>query len=360
MYILPKYVFKKILLHFSVVTPVIVATVWLVMSIKYIWAIINDSVQIDVFLKLITLIIPSILIFLLPICFCFSAIYTFCKMQYDNELVIMMTSGKSKLSIFSILLCFAIFLSLILYNISSVWNPLSYKKLTCMHRQIQSKISLSAVKHGVFNSVGASVVFIGNKNDYSVENVFISRQAKNKTTDIIIAEKGIYQIQDDRLYIMLTNGFHQKLDKDNKPISSLQFEQFSYDITDFVKKYSYLKTRLQDLTNKELKKKINTSDNKKIKYNLLAELHGRYYSSLIPMINALVIACFLITANSRARKRFNNAFCFSTSFILQLLVMFLNNFAKKSPTMIYCNYFIIAVVCFVLAYIAFVRKQDVN
>ncbi len=360
MYILQRYVFKKVLYNFFVITPIVVATVWLVMSVKYIFTIINNSVHFNVFLKLIILIIPRVLVFILPICFCIVVLYTLHKMRNDNELIIMATSGKSNFSIFSVILFFAIILSACLYYSNSTINPTVYKRLVHINQQIQGKLSLDLIKHGVFNNAGRSIVFIEGKSEHSVNNVFISHQSKNNTAkDIVVAKNGIYQIKDNRMYIMLYNGFYQRIGADNRPISSLSFQHMSYDITEFVKKYSDFKERVQDLTNTELHRLIKQTKNKKVKTSLLAELNARYTSSIIPIMCALVIACFVVITNSRnIRNNANNAKCFAVSLALQLTIMAINNIAKKSIAMIFVNYLLILSMMIILGWIAFFKRRN--
>ena len=357
--IISRYIFKKLFIALFVFAPIVIMVVWLTLSVRFIDFIITDDISILTFLKLISHSIPDVIAIVLPMCALISGINVFYKMQSDKEISIFMTSGRSKLFIASPLLLFSIIVSLSVFYMQTSVIPDSYKSMSSIQRKIQNKISLSVIKPGVFNVLGESVIYIGSKSGNSIKDVFISHIPKTdkQQTNIIVAKEGKYTIENNRLYITLLNGYRQLLDKNNEAVSGLMFEKFSYDVTQFVKKYSEKTVKVHEKTQKELFKDALKTKDPVLKTRYLSEAHGRITMSFIPIINGLIMAIFMISASYRGQRLLNSLKCLGSGVVSQIVMITLVNASRKSEMFINLNYAIIFGAMCLLVYLAFYKNE---
>lgn len=356
-----RYIFKRLIISLFFITPIITLVVWLTLSIRYIDFIINDNIEIGLFLRLIISVLPDIVSVVLPICALISSINVFYRMQSEKEIIVMSTSGKSLLSLSSPLIIFSICISLFLLHFQTVIIPHSYRNLIDIQQRIQSKISMSSIKPGIFNVVGNSVVFIGSKKQDTLNDVFISYIPENNIrhqTNIISAKSGRYIIENDRLYITLKDGYRQLINSNNIAESTLKFESFSYDVTDFIKKYVKKTTKPHEKTQCELFDLARKSrDNEDLRISYLVEAHSRYIMTFLPLINSLLIIIFIVGSYSRTQKGRNSIKCMACGIIFEILTITLINISRKSEILIYINYVIMLSIIISLIYIAFLRNK---
>lgn len=333
--------------------------VWLTVSIRYINFIIIDNIGLTTFLRIILCALPDILTMVIPICFLISGIFIFYKMKTDQELIAIMTSGKSILAIAQPLLIFAFLQSCIMLYTQTVLTPYAYTKMASIQNHIKNKVSMSVIKPGIFNVLGSSTVYIGSKTDSSLNNIFISYIPNNRAhkTNIITAKSGHYDITGNRMFIKLVNGFRQVLDKENNVIANMKFSEFSYDITDFVKRYSSYTARPHEKTQKELFESAQTASDPQIYLQHIAEAYGRYIISSAPIISALFIAILLITADSRTKRIAGLLKSSMAGIISQISIIHFVNLSRKINGFIFYEYIIISFLIIVLSFIAFFPKK---
>ncbi|MDR3030986.1 MAG: LptF/LptG family permease [Holosporales bacterium] len=350
------YIFKKLLVSLFIVSPIVIMMVWLAVSIKHIGLIVSEDISVISFLKLIFCSISDIAGITLSICSLIASISVFYKMQIDKEILVFMASGKSKISISSPLFTFSCFIAVLILIFQTMLIPSSYKKLINIQDQIRNQISMSIVKPGVFNVVGDSIIYIREKNENSLNDVFISYIPRNKKshTNIITAKSGSYSMKDNNLIIELRAGYRQELDENNNAISTLKFENFSYDVTEFIKNFSKKIRKLHEKTQKELRIESETAKDISIKNKCLAEYHRRLTLPFIAIINAIVLSAFMISPNFKIRHGIRALKTFLCGIVCQICVMTMINASTKYIFLIPINYFAILVIC--MFFISFRRK----
>jgi lipopolysaccharide export LptBFGC system permease protein LptF len=217
---------------------------------------------------------------------------------------------------------------------------------------------MSAIRQGVFNVVGDSVVYIGRKSKNAIEDIFISYvpNGGKRNTNIIAAKSGDYILKDNKLFIRLKKGYRQELDKNNSIISMLSFNNFSYNVSQFVRQYSARVNKVYENTQDELLTMASKTNNPRLKNKYLAEFHGRIIMSFTPLINSLIVSIFMLAAWVY-RKRSLLAFqAFLCSVIFQIMIMTLVNTSSKHESLIIINYIIILLMILGLFIILFRKK----
>lgn len=221
---------------------------------------------------------------------------------------------------------------------------------------------MSIVKQGVFNVIGDSVIYIGKKTENTIEDVFISYITENRkmNTNIITAKSGRYVLDQGNLFITLDKGFRQELDENNSMISMLSFDNFSYNVSKFVKKYTGRTIKTYEKTQSELLDMAQKTKNPELKNKYLSEYHGRIIMSLIPLINATIALWFILTSGIRGRKSVYSVGIFLIGVVFQIIVMTLVNASSRYRVLMYANYFIVILIILTLILMILNKKQNEN
>ena len=344
------YILKKLLLAFCVITPIVILMVWIAMSIKYVDLIVSENISFVMFFKLVLCTLPGISAIILPTCFLISSIVVIQKMHSNEEITVFLTSGKSPFSLFLPLLVLGVGISLCVFYLRTTISPMAYKTFEDMQEEVKNNISINLLKPGTFNIIGESVIYIGERSDDQLKNVFISYIPNNKKshTNIISATSGKYVSDNGKILISLNNGYRQEFDKSNKILATLKFDNFSYDITPFFKRFYARPKRPNEKSQKELLEDVKTIKNQKLKQYYMAEYHSRYLFSVLPVLETLILAIFLIKPMGRGRGRKAVMKAFSAGILCQIFVIILGNISAKDLVIASYNYAIVAILFAIL------------
>jgi lipopolysaccharide export system permease protein len=274
-------------------------------------------------------------------------------MQVDNELVTLITLGKSATSILRPLLAFAMCISCSIFFLQTKISPHSYRHFFDIQEKIKNQVSASIIKPGIFNVLGDSVVYIGKKRGTTIGNVFISYvPAEEKANvNIITAKSGTYSIQGENLFIILENGCRQELDRNNLIISTLNFDSFAYDVTPFFYRFKLAQTSERNYTQDELLSLADGTKDLRWRRIYIAEYFSRLTTPCIPVVTAMFVAFFMIRPRGRNNKKSDIIKSFFGGIIGQITISTLIQASTKNNNIIIFNYIVIFSVIFFTFYL---------
>jgi lipopolysaccharide export LptBFGC system permease protein LptF len=316
---------------------------WIAVSMKYVSFIVSDDISALTFFKLISFILPDIAGTVFSICLLISSIIVLHKMQVDNELVTLMTLGKSAISILRPLLAFAACISCSIFFLQAKISPYSYRHFFDIQEKIRNQVSTSIIKPGIFNVLGDSVVYVGKKRGATVCDVFISYvPAEEKSNvNIITAKSGTYSVQGENLFIILENGCKQELDRNNLIISTLNFDSFAYDITPFFYRFKLAQTNERNCTQGELLSLAGETNDSRWRNIYIAEYFSRLTTPCIPIVTMMFVAFFMIRPRGRNKKKSDIIKSFFSGITGQIMISTLIHASTKNNDVIIFNYIII-------------------
>ncbi|MDR0942610.1 MAG: LptF/LptG family permease [Holosporales bacterium] len=354
-----RYIFRKLKIAFFIIAPIVTIMAWIIMSLRYIELIALGNISLAMFFKLIAHTLPRILGTVLPSCALISLIAVIHDLKNNRELIILMSSGKSMFHIFSPMLLFSILIAMFTLYTQTMLCPSSHKGFEDVQESIKNRISMSLIKPGVFNVLGDSVVYVGGKTKSGLKNIFISHVSKGEhpSNDIITAAKGRCIRENGNYFIVLKNGYRQKLDENNSIVSTLEFSSFSYDITPFLKQNYLSKAESpNDKTQRELLEFAKNTKNLEMKRNCIAEYYSRLTTPFIPILNALTVAIFMLAPKGRKEESFDAFKSFLFGMVNQISVMTLVNLSTKNNKLIISNYAIILLALCILSIVLWKKK----
>ena len=119
--------------------------------------------------------IPKILTKLVPFSFLIAAILTIQKLEKDNELIVLWTSGLNKIHIVNLILRISILIMVLQLVMSTLVNPKTLNISRTLLKNSELQFVPSLLKEKQFNdTVKGLTIFVDTKNDDNIyENIFI-------------------------------------------------------------------------------------------------------------------------------------------------------------------------------------------
>jgi|TARA_B110000438_G_scaffold256858_1_gene264591 lipopolysaccharide export system permease protein len=301
-----KYFVSEFTRYFVTTLFALSAIVWTVQAVNYLDLVIDDGHAFTIYFFYSFLNISKVLTKLIPFCFLIATILTILKMEKDNELIVLWTSGLNKIHIVNQIIRVSLIIMFLQLTLTVLVNP----KLLNLSRSILKNSELQFVssmfKEKKFNdTVEGLTIFIDEKMDNGVyKNVFIKDEGKilssiGTKSSTIFAKLGY--VSDDEKNLILLNGSIQKLSPDGT-INIVNFEKTSFNLAGISTK-SISEPKMQETSTLKIIKCIkgerinmhNCNATKKTSMDIKIEFNKRIGMPLfIPLI--ALVCCFLLSS----------------------------------------------------------------
>ena len=261
-HIIQRYIFREMAIPFLFSIGIFTITSLLSKIPYLIQLMINHGVGFLVVVQFIVFILPSILIYVIPVSFLIAVLIAYNRLSSDNEITAMKASGLSILKISRSVAIMALFA----YSISSFftiyafpWGSLSSKRL--IYDMARSKASIG-LRERVFNSAFNGLILYANRiitENGKLEGIFISDQRDEKDNNIIVAKSGIISsdYQTMKITLRLFNGrVHRSGEKGLYKIVTFNTYDLNLSLKDEEIKNPDTSKTNKDLTVSQLKEKI--------------------------------------------------------------------------------------------------------
>ena len=170
-----KYFFYEFMRYFTVVLFASAAIIWTLQAVNFLDLVTQDGHAFKIYLFYSFLTLPKVFTKLIPFTFLLSAILTITKLEKDNELMILWTSGLNKIHIVNLIFRISLLIMFVQWIMGGFINPetLNYSRGILKNSELQFVPSL--LKEKQFNdTVKGLTIFVDKKNDDGTyENIFI-------------------------------------------------------------------------------------------------------------------------------------------------------------------------------------------
>ena len=327
---------KDLLLYFSISLIIVSLILWVFQLTNYIDLIINDGKNIYEYFSYSLLRLPKIVSEIYIFTFFFSLIFIISKYEDSNQLIILWTSGISKISLVNFFLKISSIILIIHIALNLFLVPLSEKSARNIARDNQSININNLLLPKKFNDQIKNYTFYFEEKlkDSTLLNVYIKQIIDNQETKITYAKKGFLSKSNDTTVLKLIDGenFVFKNDKVNRlkfsvskaNLTNLTSQKATYPKMSEIQTLNLIKCilKLNNInTYKEDKEfdEINRCTKGNIK-NIYIEFYDRFFFTLF-VIPLTIITGFLILF-SKLDKNYN---LFKlTTFLCGLLILILS------------------------------------
>lgn len=314
--------------------------IWLTQSLRFVDLIVNRGLDMMAFIYLTTMMLPSLLGFMLPIALAISTLYTYHKLLADSELVVLKSAGLSRWQLAQPAVMLAVGVVILGYVISLYLLPVSYRQYKDMQEFARDNYAALLLQEGVFNNpVTGLTVFIRERHDDgTLEGILVHDNRDPDAPVTMMAEEGQLVKTPRGPSFMLKNGNRQEIDHQEEQLSFLAFDDYVLDISLFTKAQG---TRVRDEKERYLGELFNPQDevSDKQRAEFRAEAHQRLTWPLQNMMLTLFVMSMLLAGQFNRRgnwKRYTITLV-SVGGLLAAVVA-VSNIIVKQPNLIMIMY----------------------
>ena len=362
-----KYFFHEFINYFLIILFASVSVIWTIQAVNFLDLVTDDGHAFTIYLSYSLLILPKMLTKLIPFSFFISAILTISKLEKDNELIILWTSGLNKIHIVNLIFRISLLIMIIQLFMSCFITPKTLNISRTLLKNSELQFIPSLLKEKKFNdAVEGLTIFVEEKNiDKEYKNIFI-RDEGNILTKIsqgsstIFAKSGY--LSEDEKSLILKNGLIQKIEA-NGSVNIINFEKTFINFSGLSTK-SIVEPKIQETTTLKIiqcmrdksKNKHNCGRHREERKDVKIEMNKRFGMPMyIPVIGLL--SCFLLSSRKDKKIYLFNKYIYLI--IISLLILIFAEISVRYSGLSLKHtilYYFIPVGMLPLIYISLIKK----
>ena len=365
-----KHFFSELSKHFFIVLFALSAVVWAVQSVNFLDLIVEDGHSVALYIKYSSLNVVKILTKFIPLSFLVAIIITIEKFDNENELIVLWTSGLSKIKIINFFFKVSILVTILQLFLACIINPLVLNYSRGLIKTSDVNFVSGTIKTNRFNdTVEGLTIFVEKKNKNGVfENIFIRDENKifksldsdKNTSSLTIFAKKANLFPENNGQLVLQKGTIQT-ENNNGKIKSIDFEKTILNLSG-IKTKSITQAKVQETASKLLIDCILMKKNNFIlncpseeKFEVLAEINRRFGMPLyIPFI--ALLCSFLLINREESKfgglyKYYYGGLAFLTLIVAEILVRYSGSSYQYSVF-----YYLFPIIFIPILYLEILRK----
>jgi len=361
-----KYIFYEFAKYFTITLFALSAIVWAVQAVNFLDLVTEDGHAFTIYFLYSLLTLSKVLTKLIPFSFLIATVLTILKLEKDNELIVLWTSGLNKIFIVNHLVRISLLVMFLQLVLTIAVNPTLLNISRTLLKNSELAFVSSMFKEKQFNDVVEGLtIFIEKKTGNQIfKNVFIRDESTilssvGTKSSTIIAKSGYVSKNEKKL--ILLDGYIQKVDKENN-INVIKFKKTSFNLSGISTK-SISEPKIQETSTLRI---LQCIQNKKIEFhncnltertmiNLKIEINKRIgMPFFIPLI-ALICSFLLSSQRDKKIYQFNKYIYFFVSFLILTLAEITVRYSGVSWNYT-AIYYLIPAVMIPLFYFALIRK----
>lgn len=329
MRVLTAYLLKDMIRPSLVALFIMLSIIWLMQSLRFMDLIINKGLDAGTFLWITALIVPSLLIVVLPLSLFAGGVYSFKRLNDDNELSSLFNAGMSRKRIIAPSLIMAIIGTLLGYMLTLWLMPAGMSSFKNIQHHLRQSGGNLMLEEGAFNAMGDGLmVYVKHRTGNNVLHSLLVHDNRNPKRPVTwMAKQGKVTFNTSGFpRLTLVEGIRQ--DVSNESLSVLEFEEHTIDITKQIKLDT---TRIKGSEERYMGELLQYGNLPEREINRLkAEFQKRLVWPLTPFPVILLAAVCLISMRRRRLGSFKataSACALATTYFA--LLMLCHNYATK-------------------------------
>jgi len=205
--IISRYIFREITIPFLLSIGILTVTSLLGKTLRLIELVINHGIGVLTLLQLILFMLPSLLIYIIPVSFFLAVLVAFNRLSGDSEIIAMKAGGLSLLRLSRPVVLMAIIsytLTTFLTLYAFPWGNLSSKML--LYKVIMTRAYLG-IKERTFNgNFEGLVLYVNRIKGNELEGILLSEERSGKEANTVIARRGVILSNPPTITLRLIDG----------------------------------------------------------------------------------------------------------------------------------------------------------
>ena len=366
-----KYLSTEILKNFITILLTFTAIAWVVRAVNFLDLMVEDGHTTSIYFKYSVLNIVSLMTRFVPLAFLLSLTISIIKFGRQQELLILWTTGLSKIRIANIFLLISFFITLFQIILSIFINPFLLNESRSLLRDNKNLQVSSVLKSNDFSDIfqGTTFYIDKKKSNNELQNIFINDSGGNlklvadnssdKKNSTIIAKKGFHV--DNK--IVLFDGVIQTINKKNE-MRNVNFEKTEISLNNVMTR-TITQPKIQETSTRILLKCVFLQDKN---LNLTNCSKGNYKSEVvqtlsrrlgspfyIPLI-AVITSFLLIYKKEKKYNYLKKYVLFTLCFVVLILAEIILKYTGFS-FLVASSYFIAPIILTIILYAYLLKKM---
>lgn len=356
------YLFNEVLRAVAIIVGGLAMLALLAQGLAQTDVILENRQSAFTYLYIVMLGAPQIIALLLPLALFVAGVWSLNKIHKDSEIVVAQASGMTRWQVASPILRLAVMCAVVHLGVNLWVQPAAQRTLRHTVAEARADLAAALIRPGQFTTNGERLTFYAREQvNGELRGVLISDMTDPvHPTDILARSAALVQV-DGRPTLLLRNAISQQLD-DNQQLSILEFDQYPFDLTDFMKEDGDLNLKASDKYIHELffVDRSNYFEAKNAD-SFLAEGHTRLTTPLLNIVMAM-LALFAILGGDFSRKGYSKRIMIAGASAVGIVIvqLSLQSTAAADPNLNAVLWVWPLLILSVLAYIYFARGRRIG
>lgn len=361
MKLIERYILRRATLMFVATLTPLLGIVWVTQALTSINLVTDSGQSIFAFMKLATLILPSVIPIILPFALVIGVAQTLTVMNADSELTVLNAAGSSRMTIIRPVMILAVALSVVSFAVDNFVEPYSRMAVRKMIATAHADMLSAVVQENTFRKItdGLYVQVAERKSGGVLSGLFVADTRDPRFELVYYAREGAVDEVSSAL-VMKDGEVHRKAPDGN--VSIIKFDSYAFDLTDLTQSVGTANIRAKD---RDLPFLFHPDpEDAQFKHNPLAftaELHRRFSEWLFPAVFGLVALVVSSDARSHREARVHPLItALLTALCLRWASFYASNGAEDSALFIPAMYLIpIAAAALAIRYLGRNKSLDI-
>ena len=224
-------------LLFFAATGASLGIVWTVQALAKINFVTDTGQSIGTFLKLASLLLPTVIPIVLPFAVLIGITQTLTTMNTDSELAVIAASGARRSVIYRPAILLAVLVSVVVAFVSHVVEPYSRQAVRAMVASANTDLLALAVQEGSFKRVedGLYIQISKRLPDGRLGGIFMADSREPKADLIYFAKSGFVTRNEQAGMLVMNDGEVHRKDPMGTALSVIRFNSYAFDLSAFQK-----------------------------------------------------------------------------------------------------------------------------
>jgi lipopolysaccharide export system permease protein len=300
MKLIERYILRRASLMFVATLVPLLGIVWVTQALASVNLVTDSGQSIFAFLKLATLILPSVIPIILPFALVIGVSQTLTVMNADSELTVLNSAGASRITIIRPVMILAIAMSFVSFAVDNFAEPYSRMAVRKMIATAHADMLSAVVQENTFRKVadGLYVQVAERRNGGVLRGLFVADTRDPRFELVYYAREGAVDENSSAL-VMKDGEVHRKLPDGD--VSIIKFDSYAFDLTDLTQSVGKSNIRAKD---RDLFYLLDPDpadpQYKKNPGAFTAELHRRFTEWLLPAVFGLI--ALVVSADARSHR----------------------------------------------------------
>ncbi len=310
---------------------ILISVYWVNRAIRLLDRLIGSGQSMWVFLQFTALTLPNVILLVLPIAAFVASVYVSNRLISDSEMVVMQSAGQSAWHLLRPAAIFGLGVALLMSLLSHFLVPQSRIELQRMGEQVSRNVEARFLTEGEYlhPSYGLTLYIREVTEQGELLDILLSDQRGSGSRTLHLSKKAFIVDNGGGPQLIMLDGVSQTLSKDDRVLSTIRFEDFSYDMSEMIPDRRNSPPGVREMSTGRLL--AASEEDRKMtgasRAEFLAEAHTRFAQPLLGLTLTMIGAATLMLGGF---SRFGVGKQILAAVVLVILVQMINNMAVNA------------------------------